>query len=159
MGNTAMNLVSPEALHSTDEAPPPPVTEVDSTVNLDSAISFDEIMAANDITYKEFPVPEWGENRVIRLRVLTAAEALKFSKDMKDAAKKDDAIARIVMLCAVNPDGSKMMQSDKHLQLFKNKSIVVIQRLQREAMILNGFLDKDGNPVDSATREALAKNV
>jgi hypothetical protein len=136
-----------------------PPTTVNSTDDLD-VMNLEEIAeVTTDLTYKDVEVPEFGHNKKIRLQILSAGEAINFSKAMRDVSKKDDAIARIVMLCAINRDGTRMMKSDKALEILKGRSIVAVQRLQKEALILNGFIDEAGNTVDPKAAELAAKNA
>jgi hypothetical protein len=122
-------------------------------------LNFEEIKEARDLTFEDVDVPEWGVGKKIRLQVLSAKEAIEFSKAMRDPAKKDDAIVRIVALCAVNRDGTRMIQGDAAMTIFKGKSIVVFNRLQKKCLVMNGFVDAEGNTPDVKKLEEETKNV
>lgn len=103
--------------------------------------SSDDILAAPDLTVKKVEVPEW--NAVVRLRVLTAGEALKLQSILNAPQKSNSAMLHVVMMCAVRKDGSPLF-TETQINRLKEKSLKVLLRLQREALELNDLLpDKD----------------
>lgn len=97
-----------------------------------------EIMSADDLQPEDVHVPEWGG--YVKLRPLTAAEALQFT----DAAKKDkeNSNLRILVMSAITPEGSPLFTLADVKQL-QQKSLRAIMRIQRAALRLNGLKEEE----------------
>lgn len=94
-----------------------------------------DILDSNDLETAEMEVPEWGGT--LRLRVMTADEAIKFQDVLNTPAKKS-AWVKLLALCAVDADGNRLF-SDREMELLKKKSTAVFLRLQDFLLKLNGF--------------------
>lgn len=106
-------------------------------------LTAEQILGMDDLNTVEVEIPEWktpdGEPGVVRLRALTAREALTFQKQMQSNSKaREDAMINIVILSAVNEDGEPLFNKSQ-TELLREKSVRVFTRLQKEAMKLNGF--------------------
>lgn len=112
-------------------------------------LSASDIVGKEDFEYKDIEVAEWGG--IVRLRVMTAAEAIQFTEDMKGQSRKN-AMLKIVALCAVDATGKRMFTDDK-VQTLGQKNLKVLMRLQREAIELNG-LKPDKNEEAALLKEA-----
>ena len=97
-------------------------------------LSARQILGADDIKIIDVDVPEW--NGVVRLRMMTAAEAAEF-----DTSKKDSA-ARLVVLTAVDEEGQRLFSNDDIPSLQK-KALRAFVRLQEAGLRLNGLLAED----------------
>jgi len=107
------------------------------------------ILSVVDQQTEDVEVPEWGG--VVRLRTLTAAEAIKFSEGVKKG--DDNAAIRILMMSAVNEDGTPMLLEEDIPELRK-KSLKTIFRLQKAALRLNGLGKDEVSDAKSASSEA-----
>lgn len=96
-------------------------------------LSAAEILAASDITPIEVEVPEWGGT--VRLRPLSAAEALAFTNSM---TKTTNDSVRLLALSAVDEAG-KTIFTDKDIERLSQKALKPIMRLQDAALELNGL--------------------
>jgi len=95
-----------------------------------------EILEAQDAQSIDVLIPEWGD-KYVRLRSLSAEEALSFVAAIKDG-KRDESSIRIVALTAVNENNERLF-TEEHIQLLKTKNFRAILRLQEAAMNLNGL--------------------
>ena len=105
-------------------------------------LTAEQILEMDDLNTMDVEVPEWpvdGEPGVIRLKTLTAREALTFQKQMQTSAKaREDAMVAIVVLSGVDGGGNRLFNA-KQVELLRDKSVKVFTRLQTAAMELNGF--------------------
>ena len=112
-------------------------------------LSAEDIFAADDIDFVDVVIDEWkkgGKPGVIRLRAMSADEAIKFTEALKDKAKGADSYVRIVAATAVkvNPDGTcgePMFQGDVAVHRLRQKKSGIFIRLQKAAMKLNNLGD------------------
>lgn len=115
----------------------------------DDLVGMDDILNAYDTDYVDVDVPEWtpkeakdrGEVRKIRLQVMSAKEAIDFTKLSNKQAKEgleDDSLLRIIQICAVDKQGRKLFTMDD-LDKIRTRSFKVLVRLQDEALKVNGF--------------------
>ncbi|KKL64099.1 hypothetical protein LCGC14_2168400 [marine sediment metagenome] len=97
------------------------------------------ILAADDITYEDVDVPEWGGGKV-RLRLLNAAESMHFQGQL-ETNRKEAALA-LFRASVVDPvTGLKLFQESEVFKALRKKSMKVIRRLSDKCLELNGLLD------------------
>jgi len=111
-----------------------------------------DILSQSDVDYIDVPTPEWGEDSFVRLKTLTGLEATVFQRSMETKAGKEDSLARIITLCAVDEEGKPLFTADDVVDL-KRKSLRVLNRLQDAALKHNGFKVSgtiDADPVQNA---------
>jgi hypothetical protein len=120
-----------------------------STEPTGKVLNFDDIIAADDRQYIYVPVPEW--NGVVKLRTLTAGEAMEFNDSLEGPSKKN-AMLKIVSLCAVNEDGSRLFNESK-FDAAKKKNLKVMIRLQEAAAELNVIGKKKKDAVGDAKND------
>jgi len=117
-------------------------------------LTAEQILEMDDLNTLDVEVPEWpidGEPGIVRLKTLSAREALTFQKQMSVNSKaREDAMVSIVVLSAVDENGERLF-NQKQVELLRDKSVKVFTRLQTAAMELNGF----SNP----NKDADAKNA
>lgn len=110
-------------------------------------LSADDILNSEDIDYVDVTVPEWkrnGQPGVIRLRAMTADEAIKFTEELKDKAKSVDSYIRIVAATAIDPHtGERLFRGDVMVARLRSKKSGIFIRLQKAAMKLNNLIDDD----------------
>jgi hypothetical protein len=118
--------------------------------NPDDFVTGDEVMAADDISFVEVEVPEWGKkadgsSKKVLLKSMSGGEAITFGDKMNDPKTKSQGMIEIVTLTAVRPDGkggySPLFNQTQAVGL-KKKSVRVFMRLQKAALELNGFNEK-----------------
>lgn len=108
----------------------------------------DEILDFDDISTEVVPVPEWGPNAAVRLKVLSAAERDAFeastvtTKGGKQKPNLANLRARLVARCMVDGDGKRVFESGDVARL-GNKSSKALDRLFAKCQEINGFSDKD----------------
>lgn len=107
------------------------------------------ILAVVDQQTEDVDVPEW--DGVVRLRTLTAAEAIKFSEGVRKG--EENAAIRILLLSAVNEDGTPLFL-DEDIPELKKKSMKVMLRLQRAALRLNGLSGGELTEAKNVSSEA-----
>lgn len=98
-------------------------------------LSVDEILEAPDIITSQVYIREWGGS--VKLRNLSAAEAIDFVRQHKDDKEGASAV-EIVALCAIDENGERLFTKEK-VQELKKKSFRAILKLQDEAMRINGM--------------------
>lgn len=128
-----------EVIFAQKEAPEDPQDAADEPKGVDTSriLSFDDILAADDLDVRIVPIPEWKGS--VRLRVLSAAEAIEFQKKMKQADKKQEAWIEIFALCAIDESGRRLFSAERQIVLLKKKSTAVFMRLQRVLLEMNAF--------------------
>jgi hypothetical protein len=106
----------------------------------------DKILSADDKPYEDVPCPEWGV--IVRIRTVSAKErdAFEESAMVKVGKKRELSLsnfrARVVALCAVEEDGSRIF-SDSDAEALGGKSPVAMERLAAVALRLNGWTEAD----------------
>lgn len=96
-------------------------------------LSIEDIVAANDLTTKTIPCPEWGGSVVIR--ILSKAEQNKVRDTVSGEATNMGAFEQELFTSAmVSPevDGNTYV-------LLSQKSSLVMERIMREIIDLNGM--------------------
>jgi hypothetical protein len=102
-------------------------------------LSIRDIAQAQDIKTKDVEVPEWGG--VVRLRSMTAEEAVDFLASVKN--NRAENVPQIIKRCAINEDGTKMINSDEDLAVLKGKSMSAMVKVGQAALVLNGFTEEN----------------
>ena len=125
----------------------PPV-EVKSESKKPKYLTADEILDKDDVDYVEVPCPEWGGT--VRLRTLTAYDAVVFSNSVKTEDGKNKAMIRIIAMCACDAEGKKIFSPENVMALMK-KNLRVINRVQKAAMEHNGYTG-DGEKAEDPTK-------
>jgi hypothetical protein len=123
-----VEIVSPEAAAASAEA--------DAEVQL---LSAEDILSADDITYKDVFVPAWKGH--VRLRQLTAQESVEFMDSIQGEAKKNGPLLLLIK-SAVDKQGNKMF-TPAVLDKLKKKSMASVVLLQNEALKLNGLTEEE----------------
>ena len=128
--------------------------EIENVVSMTGKLlTAEEILAADDLTHTDVPVPEWTpgyieggelEARSVRLRVMTADEAIVFATSTQsgDAGERNELVVTLIAACAIDENGERLF-SQEQVGALKKKSFVVYQRLQEAVLLLNGFADED----------------
>ena len=113
------------------------------------ALTKAQILSADDRSTKEIKVPEWGDS--VLLRVMSGTERESFEREWQSTEDKLLPQYKLKMLrrCLCDDKGQPLF-SDDELEGLGNKSALVIERLFRECMRLNGF--------ESTAVEEAAKN-
>ena len=94
------------------------------------------IIAAQDVKTEDVFVEEWGGK--VRLRSISADDALEFVKDLQDSSNQAGSALKIIALCAVDEQGGRLFTLDDVTELRK-KSFSAILTLQKAALKLNGM--------------------
>lgn len=100
-------------------------------------LSAEDILGADDLKSQEVEVPEWGG--VVRLRPMSGEEALKLVE--LSGTDRTGAALRVVALCAVKEDGSRLF-TDEQIVALRAKSAAALLRLQKKAMELNSLVEE-----------------
>lgn len=113
-----------------------------------------QILKANDLTWKDVPVPEWDEEGVtepgeVRLLSLTGTQRDDFEAKSvtqgKSGTQKMNLTnfrARLLALCMVD-ENNKRVFSDIDVTLLGQKNAGVLERLFDIAREMNGMSEKD----------------
>jgi hypothetical protein len=116
----------------------------ETTAKVSRILTAEQILGMDDLNTLDVEIPEWqvdGEPGVVRLKALSAREAMTFQKQLSLNNKaREDAMISIVVLSAVDETGERIF-NQKQIELLRDKSIRVFGRLQKAAMELNGFTD------------------
>lgn len=100
-------------------------------------LTAEQILAADDISFIEMDIPQWGGT--VRFRALSAAEAIKFGNpDEGDEVAKQTSIIRIFALSAVDEDGNRLF-TEAEIRLLMKKNWAVFTRVQDRLMDFNGM--------------------
>lgn len=103
----------------------------------------DQILEADDLTYDDVNVPEWGG--VVRVRALTGTERDKFEASLAGNGKKmslENVRAKLVASCIVDAEGQQLFaQSD--VTKLGHKSAIALNRVFDVAQRLSGLTDDD----------------
>ena len=115
-------------------------------------LSADEIVAAPDAEFEDVHVPEW--NGTVRIRVLSAGEAIEFTERVKGEARKNMMLI-LLQLTLSKADGTPMF-TPQQLQAIGKKNLKILARLQEKALKLNDLWPdkkKDRDLVDEAKND------
>lgn len=111
----------------------------------------DDILDADDVTFRDVPVPEWTPKgkptAYVRVRSLTGAERDAYETSMvkmkKDGSAQDNRLnirARLVALSAVNKQGVRLF-SGAAVERLGKKSSAALQRVCNAAQELSSIDD------------------
>jgi hypothetical protein len=123
----------------------------------------DTILAAEDLLFKDVPVPEWGEDTVVRVRGLTdeqvgAWQAKSTSLRLKARRGEDPDVevkiaqrrAELLVQCLFNPETDKLIFTNADARKLAKKNAGVIQGLHELATDLSGLDRKFDEQVKDA---------
>lgn len=103
-------------------------------------LTADEIIAADDDNYNVVEVPEWGGS--IRIRGLTAGEAINFQQQISNSKAKNEVLVRMVAMVAVDEEGNRIFKGKEQLEALKKKNIRPFLRIQDAFLEMNGLGDE-----------------
>lgn len=110
-------------------------------------LSFDDIMAADDLKTEVVPVPEWGGEVLIRMLTGTERDAfeqtLSRSRNGKVERNLENFRARLAAEVLVNEDGSKMVTTRQQKERLGRKSVAGLERIVEAATKLNRMSEDD----------------
>ena len=121
-------------------------------------LSKEQILAADDLQYRDVHVPEWGG--IVRLREMTGAEREDFENAVVAAQKADGRVenlrATMLSMCIVDAAGNRLFTADDVAALGRKSGVALI-RVFTEAQKLSaltaeeaGALEKNSGPGPSA---------
>lgn len=106
----------------------------------------DAILQADDLSWEDVEVPEWGG--MVRVRGLTGAERDAFEAEMVEQRGKKVRMdmqnfrAKLVVRSVVDEEGKRLF-SDKDAPQLGQKSAAALQRVFEVAQRLSGLSDTD----------------
>ena len=107
-----------------------------------------EILAQEDLKYKDIQIPEWGDTWV-RVRGMSAYQRDEFEASTvqrngkKVTTNLRNIRARLCLLCMVDPEtGEQLFQYEDEFPL-GGKSAAALDRIFQAAQELNGLRDED----------------
>lgn len=107
-------------------------------------LSFDDVLAKDDVEYKVIDVPEWGG--AICIASLSAADIAEWSmvddEGLPPAAKKElrkRIGARLIVRSLVDKPGGVRIGKDEHVEKLRSKRNSVLERILKQVMELNGL--------------------
>ena len=100
----------------------------------------EEIFALQDLSYTDVPVRAWG-GRKIRIRALTAGEAIDAAKTARDMARRDDSDIFLIAKCAITVDGTPMFTGEKQVEKLKLKNMAALKEIGEAIEKLNELGD------------------
>lgn len=105
------------------------------------SLTFDDILAAQDLKVKELEVPEWGGSVWIReFNGLTRNEfADRFKRAESDQKQLLSLQYDLIASCLCNEDGALLAPDKKLAQKLAEKNARVTDRILREIMALNAL--------------------
>lgn len=106
-------------------------------------LSKDAILAADDTTYEELPVPEWGGT--VRVKSLTGTQRDAFEVSISTDGKTknlENVRARLVAKTVVDKDG-KTIFTDKDVVKLGLKNAAALNRVWELARRLSGLTEED----------------
>lgn len=111
-----------------------------------SLLTKDAILKADDLTFEDVAVPEWGGT--VRVRMLTGAERDAFEDSVVSRKGKNvktnlsNIRARLVALCLVDANNNRLFE-DTDVRALGKKSAAALDRVFSKAQELNGLTEKD----------------
>jgi hypothetical protein len=131
----------------------PPVPAEEAAVHYFSKP--EQILDADDQQWGEVPVPEWAprndphpERWVLKLKGLNGADRDRFEASInqtrggKQKQNYDNFRARLIVMCAVDPDGNRIF-SRADITRLGAKSAKALDRVFTKCNELNGFSEDD----------------
>lgn len=120
-------------------------------------LSKSDIFGADDRRYENVPVPEW--NGTVRLRSLTGEERDRYEASMmkrvgnKQVEDLRNARARLVVLAAVNEDGTPLFDANDAAALGR-RNAAALDRLFEAACKLSGISNEDVKELEGNSEPA-----
>ena len=106
--------------------------------------SKEEILTANDLQYEDVPVPEWGPDKLVRIRSLTAEERDEFEVFMSRVAsglEQANVRAHLAALTLVDSEGKRLF-SVAEAPVLGQKNAQALQRVWLASIKLSGIARK-----------------
>lgn len=109
-------------------------------------LSKDDIFGADDLTYEDVEVPEWGGT--VRIRVMTGAERNRFEQSVITRRGKHtdlnlDAIReKLIALCVVDENGERIFD-ESDIPALGEKNAAALTRIFDACQRLNGLTEAD----------------
>lgn len=109
-------------------------------------LSKDQILAAEDTSFEDVAVPEWGGT--VRVKALSGAERDQFEQSvMQRKGKRFEVNARnmrakLVAVSVVDEDGNRLF-ADADVEALGKKSAAALDRVFTVAQRLSGLTDED----------------
>ena len=113
-------------------------------------LTAEEILGLDDLDYKDIHIPEW--KGTVRIRSLSALDALEYFRDVRIPAKKDDAMLLIIIKSVVDVAGNRVFKPAQ-IDMLRKRNFRVFARLQDEILVLNGF-NKDQKKQEAESKNA-----
>lgn len=109
-----------------------------------------QILTADDLSYRQFDVAEWGG--AVRVRTMTGAERDAYEAEIYGGGKLniENVRARFLAKVLVNEQGELLFSDPGDVVVLGKKNARALQRIFRVAQEINAL--------DDATLEELAKN-
>ena|SRR6266516_834110 len=98
----------------------------------------DTILAASDLKAADVEVPEWGVT--VQVREMSAAGRMAFQDAMAGKQGSDaylENLARMVILCARDPETGEQVFTDADVDQLKTKSLGALRCLGEKALEIN----------------------
>ena len=126
-------------------------------------LTAENVWEADDLIHEDIPIPEWTPGWVegddpacLRLRIMSAKEAIAFAKAMENPNNERSAIVRAVIKTAIDEEGNLLFPGDGDFAKLLDKSLAPYKRIRKVFFSLNGFgADED---TDEPSGEDDAKN-
>lgn len=110
-------------------------------------LSREQILAADDRTYADVPVPEWGGN--VRVRSMTGRERDQLERSVMVEKKRglkevnmENFRAKIVALTVVDESG-ELLFTERDVRALGEKSSKAVARIANKASELSAITDDD----------------
>lgn len=110
-------------------------------------LSFDDVVAADDLEVITVDVPEWGGS--VRLRALTGAERDAYESDVTQTRGRDVQVnfknlrAKLVARCLIDEEGNLPFNSKQGIEALGKKNASVLVRLFDKCRKLSGMTEED----------------
>lgn len=103
-------------------------------------LSFDDIVAVDDIggNLERFETPEW--RGFIWLRRLSAADVIQFNRELRAGKTRDDAMVAIFTKAACDRNGVLLVRGQEQFRKLLEKSTAPFMRAQTRIMQMNGMM-------------------
>lgn len=104
----------------------------------------EQIIQAQDMQVEHVAVPEWGENAMVGVRVMTGREHAEFTARIL-AVKEDEAFSQRALVCALtlcDDQGGRLFSQDE-VSILETKSAQVLERLYEVACRINLLREQD----------------
>jgi hypothetical protein len=107
--------------------------------------SAEEFLEAKPASYVDVDISEWVEGKSIRIRSLSANEALSFvdTHERQDKKETQEEMIKLVAQCAIDKDGNGLF-TEEQVEKLKTKSFGMFVKIQKEAMKLNRLSVEEG---------------